>query len=77
MLLNKKFSCTTLYEEINKLKVIYILKKGFQYFPPCLTQVLYLNDLGIDLEIFHGNNSDYINFLLDQRNIIHHTLKKD
>ena len=39
--------------------------------------MLYLNDLGVDLEIFHGNNSDYINFLLDQRHIIHHTLKKD
>lgn len=59
------------------MKIIYILKKGFQYYPPCLSQILYLNDLGIDVEIWHGKNSDFINNLLEDRNIVHYTFQKD
>lgn len=59
------------------MKIYYILKKGFQCYPPCLTQLLYLNDLGVELEVYHGQNSDTINDILDQRGIRHHTLKSD
>lgn len=59
------------------MKVVYVLKKGFQYFPPCLTQVLYLNDLGVDLEIYHGKNTEAIDNILDERGIIHHTFSLD
>lgn len=58
-------------------KIIYILKKGFQLFPPCLAQLLYLNDMGVELEVYHGQNSDAINTILDNRGIKHHTLKSD
>ena len=33
------------------MKIVYILKKGFQYFPPCLAQLLYLDDMGIKSEV--------------------------
>ncbi len=59
------------------MKILYILKKGFQCYPPCLAQLLYLNDIGVDLEVYHGQNSDTINNILNQRGIIHHTLKSD
>ena len=59
------------------MKIVYILKKGFQLFPPCLAQLLYLDDLGVELEVYHGNNSDAINAILDKRGIKHHTLKSD
>ena len=59
------------------MKIVYILKKGFQYFPPCLAQVLYLNDMGVELEVYHGDNSDAINAIFDERGIKHYTLKSD
>lgn len=59
------------------MKIIYFLKKGFQFYPPCLSQVLMLNDLGADLEVYHGINSTYINNILDSRKIKHYVLKSD
>lgn len=59
------------------MKILYILKKGFHCYPPCLAQVLYLNDLGHELLVFHGDNSDYINNLFNERRIRHYTLKSD
>lgn len=59
------------------MKIVYFLKKGFQFYPPCLAQVLMLNDLGVELEIYHGKNSEYINELFDSRKIKHHELKSD
>lgn len=59
------------------MKIFYFLKKGFQFYPPCLAQVLMLNDLGVNLEVYHGKNSDFINRLLDARKINHHELSSD
>ena len=59
------------------MKVVYILKKGFQCYPPCLAQLLYLNDLGVELEVYHGENSNAINSILDERKIKHNTLQSD
>ena len=59
------------------MKIIYILKKGLHNYPPCLNQVLTINDMGIDLVVYHGKESDYINSLLDSRNITHYVLKSD
>ncbi len=59
------------------MKVVYILKKGFQFYPPCLAQVLFLHDLGVDLVVYHGKNSEYINELLKKRNIENYTFKSD
>ena len=59
------------------MKIVYILKKGFQYYPPCLAQLLYLDDLGVELEVYHGKNSNAINNILDARGIRHYELKSD
>ncbi len=59
------------------MKIIYFLKKGFQFFPPCLAQVLMLNDMGADLVVYHGINSTYIDKLFDSRNIEHYLLESD
>lgn len=59
------------------MKIVYMLKKGFQYFPPCLSQVLCLHDLNIEIEVYHGKNSEFINAILNQKNIKHYTFKTD
>ena len=59
------------------MKIVYIIKKGLQNFPPCLSQVLILNDIGIDTVVYHGANSEYINEILDKRGIKHFTLISD
>lgn len=59
------------------MHITYIMRKGFQFFPPCLAQVLYLDDLGVDLTVYHGAESEYINSLLEQRGIEHHIMKFD
>lgn len=59
------------------MKIIYILKKGFKYYPPCLAQLLMLSDQGIELEVYHGLDTEYINALLEERGIVHHLLKSD
>ena len=59
------------------MRIIYLLKKGLQCYPPCLAQVLYLNDIGVDLIVYHGKNSEYVNEILDSRQIEHHTFKSD
>ncbi len=59
------------------MKIAYVLKKGIQYYPPCLAQILYLNDLGADLVVYHGNNSEYVTKILEDRNIEHHKMECD
>lgn len=59
------------------MKVVYILKKGFHCYPPCLAQLLYLNDMGVDLKVYHGEESEKICKILDERGIEHHLLQSD
>lgn len=59
------------------MKAVYLLKKGFQHYPPCLSEVLTLSDAGKSFAVYHGKNSPYIDGLLDSRGIEHHTLSSD
>lgn len=59
------------------MKITYILKKGLYIFPPCLAQVLYLNDLGVDLTVFHGIESPSVKQLLQDRGIKNYVLNSD
>lgn len=59
------------------MKIAYIIKKGIHFFPPCLAQILYLNDLRIKVVVYHGKNSEYINKVLDDRGIEHYNIGKD
>lgn len=59
------------------MRIVYFLKKGLQCYPPCLTQVLMLHDLGAELVVYHGKNSDYIDELLENRKIEHYEFLSD
>lgn len=59
------------------MKIVYILKKGFQHYPPCLTEVLTLADAKKPLCVYHGKNTPYIDALFERRGIEHHTLSSD
>ena len=59
------------------MKIIYVIKKGLQYFPPCLAQILCLNDLNVKMVVYHGKNTPQIDSILDQRGIEHYTFKAD
>ncbi len=59
------------------MKIVYILKKGFKYYPPCLAQVLMLDDCGVEVEVYHGKDTEMINEIFDKRGIIHHIFQSD
>lgn len=59
------------------MKIVYIINKGLKCYPPCLTQVLYLHDLGYEIVVIHGLDSQLINDELDRRGIEHYVLKSD
>lgn len=59
------------------MHITYIIKKGLKCYPPALAQVLFLNDLGVDITVYHGHDTDYINNMLEKRKIKHHILKSD
>lgn len=59
------------------MKIAYFIKDGMHKYPPCLAQVLYLNDLGVDLTVYHGKNSALIDTLLNERGITHYEFKRD
>ena len=59
------------------MRIVYLIKKGLQCYPPCLTQVLTLEDLGFEIIVYHGNNSDFVNGLLDERGIKHFAFVTD
>ena len=59
------------------MKFVYLLKKGLQHYPPCLFEVLTLSDAGKSFAVYHGKNTPYIDAVLDNRGIEHHTLLSD
>ena len=59
------------------MRIVYIIRKGLQTYPPCLMNILILKDLNIDVFVIHGKNTKYINDILNQRKIQHIELKSD
>ena len=59
------------------MRIIYLIKKGLHCYPPCLNQVLMLDDLGVNLVVYHGKNSSMVNALLDNRKIEHYEFSSD
>lgn len=59
------------------MKILYVIRKGLQIYPPCLMNILYLYDLGVDVFVIHGDNSEYINEIFNQKGIKHIQLKSD
>lgn len=59
------------------MRIVYLIKKGLHCYPPCLNQVLMLDDLGVKLVVYHGKNSSAVNSLLDNRKIEHYEFSSD
>lgn len=59
------------------VKIIYVLKKGFQFFPPAFAQVMFLHDLNVELLVLHGKNSTNIDEIFEENKIDHIELKTD
>lgn len=37
-------------------KVVYIVKSDLAYYPPCLSQIQMISDLGVDIEVWYGSS---------------------
>lgn len=37
-------------------KVIYVVKSNLHYYPPCVSQIKMINDLGVELEVWYGSS---------------------
>ena len=51
------------------MKIIYIMRNALHLYPPCLSQILFLNDYGIDLLVACGNFDSSIENLLNRNGI--------
>ena len=50
-------------------KVIYIVKSQLSYYPPCMSQIQMLQDLGVDIEVWYGSSAETALDILDRRGI--------
>lgn len=41
---------------MSKRRIIYIVKSDLAYYPPCLSQIRMIHDLGIDIEVWFGSS---------------------
>ena len=51
------------------MKILYIVKTQLHYYPPCISQIRMLKDLGYDVEVLYGTSNDSALKLLGQENI--------
>ena len=40
------------------MKVLYIVKTQLHYYPPCISQIRMLKDLGYDVEVLYGTSNE-------------------
>lgn len=50
-------------------KVIYIVKSDLAYYPPCVSQICMLNDMGVDVEVWFGSSKKTAIDILETRGI--------
>lgn len=50
-------------------KVIYIVKADLHYYPPCMSQIQMLDDLGVNLEVWYGSSQNTAVNILSNRGI--------
>lgn len=58
------------------MKIKYLLKEGIHLYPPCLSQILSLKDLGVNIEVYHGITDKNTIKILESHDIIHYELYK-
>lgn len=51
------------------MKIVYILKTKLHYYPPCVSQIRMINDLGYDIEVLYGTSDISAINLLEKENI--------
>lgn len=56
------------------MKILYIVKTQLHYYPPCISQIRMLKDLGYDVEVLYGTSNDSALKLLGQENIPCHKI---
>ncbi len=48
-------------------EVVYVVKNDLHYYPPCVSQIRHLNNLGVKVEVWYGSsNQSAINVLSDE-----------
>ena len=50
------------------MKVLYIVKTQLHYYPPCISQIRMLKDLGYDVEVLYGTSNESALKLLAKEN---------
>ena len=51
------------------MKVTYIVRENLNLYPPCISQILMLKDLGIDVTVISGDINDNLKTIFKQREI--------
>jgi len=54
---------------MKNIRVIYVVKESLHIYPPCITQILLLNDYDIDVTIICGDCDSYLLNIFKKRNI--------
>ena len=54
------------------MKILYIVKTKLHYYPPCISQIRMLKDLGYDIEVFYGTSNESALELLRKANVPYH-----
>lgn len=50
-------------------KIVYIVKTNLHYYPPCVSQIRMINDLGYEVEVLYGTSNDSALKLLENEGI--------
>lgn len=50
-------------------KIIYIVKSDLAYYPPCMSQIRMIHDLGVDVEVWFGSSKDTAKQILKDEGI--------
>lgn len=53
------------------MKIIYIIRQELQIYPPCLSQIQYINDFGIEVLVAYGGCNEEVKKILDNKGIKH------
>lgn len=54
---------------MEKNKIVYIVKTKMHYYPPCISQIRMIKDLGFDIEVLYGTSNDSALKLLEKEGI--------
>ena len=50
-------------------KIIYIVKSDLAYYPPCMSQIRMIHDLGVEIEVWFGSSKDTAISILQEEGI--------